>query len=782
MSARAGLRRWAHAARLAVLAARVVLALATRGVFALALLVALAITCARPAEAEVSLQAQLQSSRIALGETAVLDVVVDGGSGDVSEPVIELPDGVERLGVSRSQSFSWMNGRTATRTRFQVELGANREGRFTIGPIRVRVVAQWYESSSVILVVAATRESTPGGGSGRLAQLLVDVTPREPHVGEPTILRVRLVQRAPLAEDPDYTPPATPGFWSEKSTAPTSYYADQGGTRVLVTETRTRLYPLAAGVAHIGEAAAVLTLSLPATSGGPLDWVTGGGMHRQVAVRSAPINVAVRALPARAPNGFEGAVGRYTAAWSADRRQTTLDVPVTAWLDVRGTGNLPLLRTPSLASIDADVFSSSIQDSLAPPGAIADGRRRFQWTVLPRRVGTLRLEPPDVVWFDHTTGRFERLQAEPIDIEVGPPLHGSSRAGTAWPAVFASHPVDPGARAASPGLLALAGIGLGLGIRGARAARAPKAGRAAPSGWLQGLKATHGAAFWAAAARACDELAARGEDVSAWRNEVEKARFSGSNLGEEALRRQLVDRVQATAPTMRSSAPAWARAIAALVAGLALLVLGLPRPGPGTATQQSLRADRAASAGELEAASRGWRALWRSGSRAPGLAARLAWLSERTGDVANASAWVLRGDRGEPRDPSLSWVIANVRDAGGLAGYAKPRLPVRSLEWGGAALIVALGLGFATRRFAIALALAALAVAAAPSIDAWRAARTTRAVVRVPVMLLGESVELVAGQIVSMRGGEGGRVRVEVGSGIGGTVPASALIAGDGTP
>src|SRR5206468_231224 len=147
---------------------------------------------------------------------------------------------------------------------------------------------------------------------------------------------------------------------------------------------------------------------------------------RQVAVRSRPIDVPVRGLPA-APGGFEGAVGRFTVAWSTDRRETPLDVPVTAWLDVRGTGNLPLMRTPSLEASDAEVFSSSIQDSLGAPGSIADGRRRFQWTVLPHRVGTLRLEPPALVWFDFATGRYERLAASPIDVEVTPSTHASGQ-------------------------------------------------------------------------------------------------------------------------------------------------------------------------------------------------------------------------------------------------------------------------------------------------------------------------------------------------------------------
>src|SRR6185369_16666398 len=143
------------------------------------------------------------------------------------------------------------------------------------------------------------------------------------------------------------------------------------GSRVLVTETRARLYPLAAGAATIGEANAVLTLAVPASGRDPFDWLSGGGSRRQVSVHSDPVAVTARALPGGAPAGFDGAVGRFDAAWQADRSRTTLDVPATVWIDIRGQGNLPLIRKPELVSADADVFSSTVQDSLGPPGTLA---------------------------------------------------------------------------------------------------------------------------------------------------------------------------------------------------------------------------------------------------------------------------------------------------------------------------------------------------------------------------------------------------------------------------
>src|SRR5262249_47600925 len=159
--------------------------------------------------------------------------------------------------------------------------------------------------------------------------------------------------------------------------------ADQSQSRVLVTETRTRLYPLAAGETTIGEAVAALTLATSGSDSDPMLWFGGRLPRRDIVVKSDPTTVRGRPLPPGAPEGFDGAVGKLAVTWSSDRQRTSQDVPVTVALEVRGVGNLPLLHTPRLESDDFDIFAGTVMDSLPAPGSLAPGRRRFQWTLLP---------------------------------------------------------------------------------------------------------------------------------------------------------------------------------------------------------------------------------------------------------------------------------------------------------------------------------------------------------------------------------------------------------------
>src|ERR1044072_7107565 len=94
-------------------------------------------------------------------------------------------------------------------------------------------------------------------------------------------------------------------------------------------------------------------------------------------MESAGVRVGARPLPGGAPREFDGGVGRFELAFGADRSHTTQDQAITARLDVRGTGNPPLLRAPGPApALPARVGPPRPRD-LAPPAAPGGGTARL---------------------------------------------------------------------------------------------------------------------------------------------------------------------------------------------------------------------------------------------------------------------------------------------------------------------------------------------------------------------------------------------------------------------
>ena len=722
--------------------------------------------------------ASLARTTIGVGGATTLTVVVRGATGSVADPVFVPPPGIEILGSGRFQNFTGGDGHGPVETVFRFELSANATGRYAIGPVSVRVGNEIFRSAVLSLEATAAEARIAGSrGSSGPASLLVDVIPATPLVGEPCVLRVRLVLRVSLAEDPQYTPPATPGFWADQPGPPQAYYADEHGERVLVTETRTRVYPLSTGAATVGAAEA--TLELTGAERDAQAWSGDRVPRREVTIRSQPLRVRVGELPAGAPAGFAGAVGDLSVTWTADRARTSADVPVTLSLDLRGVGNLPLIHPPALAGSDIEVFASTVEDSFAPAGSNGAGRRRFQWTVLPRRIGGLRLPVPTFAWFDPASRDYRWAKSEAMVIDVGPAVYAGTHEDDEWPMTFAQHPVDPDARTARPWAWSIAGIALGwaAALWRSTSRRRATAGRGQTLEWLRAVGRAKGPDFWRAAEASSAWLAQRGEPVETLRRHILTSRYSGTTPNEGWTRRQLVDRITATLPPMpaRGARRAGAAALVA-VAIIGCLAFG-PRPGDGRARAAAETADQTARAGDPEKARAQWSAVWREGAHPPGLAARLAWAETRVGSPGTAAAWVVRGERAGVRDPSLGWIAGRVREGGGLVGDPAPRWPVRPIEWAAAALLLGALAGplWPRRAPALAAVILSLAAGAIGPIQQRLDAGIDRGVVKESVVLEGAGLDLQGGQVVRLLEQRAGRARVDAGGGARGWVADSVI-------
>lgn len=737
---------------------------------------------AGPASAQ-DVEARLDRSRIALGETTNLRVTVRG-AGDARPPVFDLPDGIQQVTSGRQQSFSWVNGRASAETEFQFELMGEREGTYSIGPILVSVGSKSFRSGQLSLTVVAALPTTgdaAGDQGGVPAWLNAEIRPVNPYVGQELMLRVRLMQRVGFAEDPQYVPPPTTGFWSDRPTAPESYYAQDRAGRVLVTETHTRLYPLAVGEATIGEATAVVVLE----DDNPLAFLGGG---RQRLLKSREIPVHVRPLPPGAPAGFSGAVGTFQLSWTADRARTSRDVPITVRLDVRGKGNLPLVRTPPLSGNDFEVFASTVEDSLGPPGNVGPGRKRFQWTLLPRHEGSLDVPSPEFSWFDPGAASYRRAPVSTVHLEVTPPLFTSAGTEGGFPRELIERPADPRAPRTQAWGFALSGIGLGLAarwwVRGGRPAIDPARMEAARL--REQASQAKGPEFWRAAESAIAWLGAHGKltDSPEWREvrtRVQAARYGGGAGDEGVVRRMVLEQLRGA---LGGGGPRVPQRLLAVL--LALAALGVcfwlgPRPGDERADRAAMAADAAARRGDLELARRGWEQLWNQGGHDARLAARIAWVHAQAGEIGPAALWVMRGQLADPREGSLRWVESKVREGGGLIGATPARLPVRPFEWALLALLSgAFTVWFWGRRMApaVVLGLVVLFAAIIDPAQGWWAARSGRAVVLERAFVAGSGgagVQLDAGEMVRMLEQRGNQVRVAAGRVATGWVAANAI-------
>jgi hypothetical protein len=740
----------------------------------------------RPQEATAAtqVQARLSSGAVEMRGTVTLVVSISDPKGGVGDPQVDLPPGVAILGSARAQNFSFVNGRANTQVEFRYEIGGDRVGHFQIGPIRVRVGDQVYVAAALPLEVTATAPKLPspaaggpgGGNASRIASLVIDVQPSHPYVGELVQLTVRLVQRVALAEDSQYEVPPTPGFWGENYGDPRVYEGREGGRMVAVTERKARLYPLAAGVATVGQAAALV---VPASSG--IDPFFGSGGSQPVQIHSESLHVNVRPLPGGAPAGFDGAVGEYAVSWTLDRSHTAQDQPITLDLDVRGSGNLPLIHTPAMALQDFEVFTSTIQDSLAPLGERSPSRRRFQWTLMPKHAGTLHVPPIEWAWFEPRSGAYRRAALPPLSVEVlaADGAHANDRDGS-FPERLAAHGADPGARGAWGWAFLLAGALAGLAVRFWVRGGQPDAlaaERARQREWLRAVGLAHGPDFWRAADESVAWVESRGGQVLRLREDIAAARYGGQLDREDDVRRRLVERISEALPAGGGKGPWRPLAIVCALAALLGWALGAPQHGDERLSARARTADRAAREGRPAEAAAEWARLWDEAPGSPALAARLAWHELSQDSLAEAATWVLRGQGGEARDPALGFVAERVREAGALTGAHAPASPLRSWEWAALASALALGclLEWPRRWSAILLGALAIAAVVTPLVIGALRSGASLAVVRHTVTLDGAGLDLDAGQVVRVLGVSSKGVSVSAGRDLAGVVPPDAV-------
>ncbi len=751
---------------------------------AAALLAAWLVGMPLAASAAPQAQATLSAGTVEAGAGVTLVVAVSDPGGPTGDPQFSLPRGLTLLGSEQGQSYSWVNGRSSSRIEYRYAISTDVVGHYTVGPIRVKMGRQVYECPALSLTVTAAAALPGGAAVARTAAgaaLEVSVSPQHPYVGQLVQLALKLVQTRDLSQSGPNSTPSTTGFWAEGYGDPVEYRVNTGHGPGVVTERRARLYPLAPGPVTIGSAAIVVSLS----SSDPFATEPG----RPFEIRSQPVKLDVRPLPPGAPAGFANAVGAFRWSWSLDRGHTTKDQALTLQLDVRGTGNLPLLRTPTLAPPDFEVYASTVDDSFPPAGEAQAGRRRFQWTLMPRRTGVLHLAPPALAWFDPATGAYHSAELPALEVEVlaAGPGSGTDRDASAFPPVFGRDPARPGARPAWPWLFALAGALAAFAVRTWRAANAPDPDgpeRARMRELLRAVGLAHGPDFWIAADEAVRWVERRGGQVLRLREDIAAARYSGRPLPEDDVRRRLVERVGETLPATASRLPRQLVAAGCALLALAALALGAGVHGPDALAARAREADALARQGRVADAVSAWEGIWRESPGDPALAARLAWAALKEERVGTATVWAMRGQQGEPRSAALGWTAARLREAGALTGVPGQGLPLRSLEWAALAFALMLGavLEWPRRWSAIALALLAIAAAAAVPVRHTLAAHEPVAVVGRAVTLEGGDVDLVPGQVVRVTGRDGaGRVRVRAGRDLAGVLPEEALLHVGGT-
>ena len=357
--------------------------------------------------------------------------------------------------TSQSTSMSIINGKTSRSSTFGFTyiLQADVEGTFNIGGASCTVDGKKITCPGfTITVEKGTQQAQPQqpnayGGNSRQQQAYAQpasssnidskqlfarasISKSNPYQGEQVILTYKIYTQVSLSQYQIDKLPGNKGFWSEDLTKDGSvkqYSETVNGRNYQVAEIRRgalfgqesgklTIEPLDLDVLAIVQRQRRSTGSIWDLFDDPFFNPTQA-VEKHLSTNSLTVNV--RPLPGGAPDGFNGAVGKFSAKSGVDMREVRANEAITYRLTISGSGNLMLIDAPKLNFPKVfEVYDPQIDDKISRTNSGISGSRTFEWVLIPRSQGDYEIPAFDFAYFDPATGKYATSHVDAISVHI----------------------------------------------------------------------------------------------------------------------------------------------------------------------------------------------------------------------------------------------------------------------------------------------------------------------------------------------------------------------------
>ena len=421
------------------------------------------------------LEARLDRTRIAEGETVVLILNVPGDSSGTPD-ISALARDFDILNRSQSMQMSMINGRSSSSRGWQFVLAPKRTGKLSIPAIRVDGASTRPLELDVLPAAQAAQL-----GPAPPVLLEVDAEPKQPLVQQKVIYTVRLLSRAPLRQ-PRISEPEIKDALVEPLGRETEYSSQRDGQQYRVIERRYAVFPQRSGALEID--GPVLSAQLPEQNqrgGGQgqrfpgrdpfadFDRLFGrsgfpdlGGAFAQgrpIQLRARQLVLDVQPQPAGAPSPWLPAESlTLNDSWSPDPPVFRVGEPVTRTIAITAQGlsaaQLPELTPEAPAAIKVYPERSQVHSRVDGDTVVA--QKVITAALVPAHAGRITLPEMRLAWWD-TRARAQQVARLPArEVEVLPAAAGAAPS-TIDTAPQVTPAPQPRAGAAAPAMVGTAG-------------------------------------------------------------------------------------------------------------------------------------------------------------------------------------------------------------------------------------------------------------------------------------------------------------------------------------
>ena len=379
------------------------------------------------------IELQLKTTVLEPGESIVAKLVCTN-INEPETPQSVMPDGLSLSLLSATPSVfnqtSWVNGRMSrevTHT-YELQIVADKPGRFLIGPVSVKSEGKVYKTKPVAIVVREPAAVT-GSRGDRFIFAELEVEPRSLYVTEPFVAKLTIGIRNVVIRgqqiDMDLLTIINARqsqlsvFASKRFTPTSARLTDSKGQSHKYTFYRTtaRLRAEKVGTKTIGPIFLKAGYPTEVRRSFFNNRVT---RSRRETARSDAISIEVKGPPMEdRPPSFQGALGRYSLRVAAKPNRVEQGQPVTLTIAIRGkplegVAGPDLAQHPELTSR----FDFSRNELV---GDMESSTKTFRLAIFPKQQGEQTIPPIRWSYFDPKSEVFVTRTSNPIPLTVDPP-------------------------------------------------------------------------------------------------------------------------------------------------------------------------------------------------------------------------------------------------------------------------------------------------------------------------------------------------------------------------
>lgn len=396
-------------------------------------------------------QAQLRAT---VGKTLKVSFTLNANpdNGSFKAPSFEGFDVIAGPTTSSGSSTTIINGKTTSSVSHTTTyvVVPQEAGTFVIGAAKIASGGKSYSTKPLQIEVSDVgdnrnpKQSAEERANSRIGKedliLRWALSSKSLYKGEPLCATLKLYSRVNIAGADNWKFPSFDGFWKQelKTDQARSREEYNGMVYDVYNVANYLLYPQQCGTLTIDPAEVRIVSQVQVESDepdntdpfAPFFGFSGFDVYNvERQLRTSPIKVEVRELPAGAPESFAGAVGDFEVEQNISSQKVTANSSATLTIRINGRGNLNFIQAPKPVLPNTfELYEVKSSESVRNTASGSSGYRQFEYPFIVRSEGDYTIPSTEFSYFSTSQGRYITISTDPIEMTVLPDNNQTSNA------------------------------------------------------------------------------------------------------------------------------------------------------------------------------------------------------------------------------------------------------------------------------------------------------------------------------------------------------------------